>query len=130
EGAQRYFLPLVARWGEENLRAGAPKLSYTLAKIRTGPRVGALIDGAHDEDFAEHLLRAMQRGDSSSLEGRELRFTGSAALSAIEEFGEPRPVGVEQSNISIIFGDSVILKLYRRLRFGEQPDVEVGRFLT
>ena len=46
---QRYFLPISARWGEENLPPGAPKLSYTLAKIRRGAKVGALIDGAFDE---------------------------------------------------------------------------------
>ena len=44
--------------------------------------------------------------------------------------GEPRPLGVEQSNVSIAYGDRIILKLYRRLRVGEQPDVEVARFLT
>ncbi len=130
---QRYFLPLAARWGEENLRAGAAKLSYTLAKIRKGPRVGALIDAAHDEVFAESLLRAMQSAGARPASPREpgqLRFLGSERLSAIEDFGAPRPLGVEQSNISIVFADQVIMKLYRRLRAGEQPDVEVARFLT
>src|SRR5687768_15998266 len=35
-GEQRYFLPLSVIWGEDNLRFGAPKLSYTLAKVRYG----------------------------------------------------------------------------------------------
>ncbi|SMF57446.1 trehalose synthase /maltokinase [Tistlia consotensis] len=130
DAPQRYFLPLAARWGEENLRAGAPKLSYTLAKIRKGPRVGALIDGAHDEAFAEELLRAMQAGRRNEADGHVLRCSGSERLAAIEDFGAPRPLGVEQSNISIVFSDKAIMKLYRRLRAGEQPDVEVARFLT
>jgi len=37
---------------------------------------------------------------------------------------------VEQSNTSIRYGDALILKLFRRLQFGPNPDVEVGRFLT
>jgi maltose alpha-D-glucosyltransferase/alpha-amylase len=37
---------------------------------------------------------------------------------------------VEQSNTSIIFGNQLILKLFRRLQPGEHPDVEIGRFLT
>ncbi|MEX0759176.1 MAG: maltose alpha-D-glucosyltransferase [Tistlia sp.] len=134
EESQRYFLPLAARWGEENLRAGAAKLSYTLAKIRRGPRIGALIDGAQDEAFAASLLRAMQAGPADGRdggdEGSRLRCIGSERLSAIEDFGAPRPLGVEQSNVSIVFSDQVIMKLYRRLRPGEQPDVEVARFLT
>ena len=36
----------------------------------------------------------------------------------------------EQSNTSILYGKQLILKLYRRLQAGENPDVEVGRFLT
>ena len=39
-------------------------------------------------------------------------------------------MGVEQSNLSIAFSDQIILKLYRRLRTGHQPDVEVAQFLT
>ena len=36
----------------------------------------------------------------------------------------------EQSNTSIIYGKQLILKLFRRLQPGENPDVEIGRFLT
>ena len=36
----------------------------------------------------------------------------------------------EQSNTSIIYGNQFILKLFRRLQPGENPDVEIGRFLT
>ncbi len=36
----------------------------------------------------------------------------------------------EQSNTSILYGHELILKLFRRLQPGENPDVEIGRFLT
>ena len=36
----------------------------------------------------------------------------------------------EQSNTSILYGRELILKLFRRLQPGENPDVEIGRFLT
>ena len=36
----------------------------------------------------------------------------------------------EQSNTSILYGDRFILKLFRRLQQGENPDVEIGRFLS
>ena len=36
----------------------------------------------------------------------------------------------EQSNTSILYGDQLILKMFRRLQPGENPDVEIGRFLT
>ena len=43
----------------------------------------------------------------------------------------PSHVGsAEQSNTSIIYGKQLFLKIYRRLQPEENPDVEVGRFLT
>ncbi len=36
-----------------------------------------------------------------------------------------RPVGAEQSNTSLVYDDRLILKIYRRLRAGPNPDVEV-----
>ena len=62
-------------WGEENLRFGAPKLSYTLAKVRTGPKLGALIDAAYDERFVTGPDRARCRR-----RGRRAGSDGSAPL--------------------------------------------------
>jgi maltose alpha-D-glucosyltransferase/alpha-amylase len=43
---------------------------------------------------------------------------------------EPSIVQAEQSNTSVVFGDQLILKLFRRLQPGVNPDLEIGRFLT
>ena len=44
--------------------------------------------------------------------------------------GASQVIGGEQSNSSIIFGDTAIFKLFRRLEGGESPDVEIARYLT
>jgi maltose alpha-D-glucosyltransferase/alpha-amylase len=46
------------------------------------------------------------------------------------EPGPSKPLGVEQSNTSIRYGRDWILKLLRKVEFGENRDLEVGRFLT
>lgn len=130
DGASRYFLPLVIRWGEENLRLGAPLLSHTLAKARKGPRLGAVIDGAFDDDFAIGLAAAIRSGKSVRAEGGELQLDASEALRDMDEPTSARRLSTEQSNVSVILDDKVVLKIYRRLQTGIQPDVEVGRFLT
>lgn len=121
---QSYLLPISVRWGDE--RSGAPKPSYALAGIRHADRTGILIDGAFDERLPQLLLDGLKenRPDGS------LRFEGTDALRRIGAPGNPRQLGAEQSNLSIAFGDKIILKLYRRIREGEQPDVEVAKFLT
>jgi maltose alpha-D-glucosyltransferase / alpha-amylase len=127
---QRYLLPLTVLWGEENVYFGAPKLSFTLARVRQGPKLGALIDGSYDERLVTALLARMRSGATLETENGQLRFSGSPGLRRIDD-GEPAtPQSGEQSNVSISIGAKAMLKIYRRVRRGEQPEVEVARFLT
>jgi maltokinase len=41
-----------------------------------------------------------------------------------------RPVGVEQSNSSIVFGDQLIMKAFRKVEPGVNPELELLRFLS
>ena len=129
-GAQTYLLPMTALWGEEHVQFGAPTLSATVAKLRRMNRLGALVDAASDSGFAAAMVSAMKRGETLSGAGLTLRAEGSGALRDMEEAERIRPLGVEQSNVSIAFDDRAILKIYRRIQYGAQPDVEVARFLT
>ena len=52
------------------------------------------------------------------------RLAGRMGVAGVEE-ALVRPVGAEQSNSSVVLGESVILKLFRRLQPGPNPDVEV-----
>jgi maltose alpha-D-glucosyltransferase/alpha-amylase len=125
-----YFLPLAIHWGSEHLRPGAPLLSYTLAKARKGPQLGAVIDGAFDDGFAIDLANAMRAGRPMKMESGVIEFDATDTLMQMESLSTARRLGAEQSNVSIIIDDKIMLKIYRRLQHGEQPDVEVGRFLT
>ena len=70
-------------------------------------------------------------GDAVPLHGRIDAHASSAFSGAEGVRGSgSRVASAEQSNTSIIYGKQLILKLFRRLQPGENPDVEMGRFLT
>ena len=61
---------------------------------------------------------------SSSSAGRRTRGAGLGGTVDV------RPVGVEQSNSSIVFGDELIMKAFRRIEPGVNPELELLRFLV
>jgi maltose alpha-D-glucosyltransferase/alpha-amylase len=129
--AQRYFLPLAMEWREVHTFA-QDRINFTLAKIRKGPKGGALFEGVQDERFTLAVVDAVRRG--ATLEhpaGRiEFRPTRAMAERAVPATPAVRALTVEQSNSSILVEDYLVLKFYRRLATGVHPDVEMGRFLT
>jgi maltose alpha-D-glucosyltransferase/alpha-amylase len=126
---QRYLLPLSALW-DEGATTRASRFTPVLARLRSDTRSGVLIDSALDPHLATALLDSMREKRTIVSEAGEIVFEAGDGLAALGQIGEPRHLGAEQSNVSIAFGSKVILKLYRRLRAGDQPDVEVARFLT
>jgi maltose alpha-D-glucosyltransferase / alpha-amylase len=132
--AQRYFLPLSVVWGEVTDEHVRPLLHRALARVRRGPRVGVLIDALADEEFCRTLVRAMGEHREHPLDDGRLRFEATSAYARLvgEDVGRltVRALGLEQSNSSVVLSDRLILKAYRRLEDGINPDVEIGRYLT
>lgn len=127
---QSYFLPFSAKWGGDHLRPGAPKLGVTLAKLRAGPRVGAVLDAVYDEDFVRDVAIAIGERRTAETADGSLKFSASALWDPIDREAPVRAVGVEQTNVSLIVDERIMLKIYRRVRAGAQPELEVARFLT
>jgi predicted trehalose synthase len=87
----------------------------------------ALADPAHGRE----LLHRIRQGDDVPLEEGTLRFrwaepTPQGTAGTVDV----RPVGVEQSNSSVVFGEALILKAFRRVEPGVNPELELLRFLS
>jgi len=95
-------------------------------------REGRIVDALGEPTFNHLLLEAIARrrrfhgraGDVVALPTHEL-----ARLRGAEDLA-PKLSGAEQTNNSVIFGERLILKMYRRIEDGLNPDLELSRFLT
>jgi maltose alpha-D-glucosyltransferase/alpha-amylase len=126
--AGRYLLPVVTAWGRPEGAATAD----VVAAIRRGPREGTLLQGASNNDFVRLMLGHLHKSDTSGKDNVKLRFaaTDAFAAEALPPIETARGVGVEQTNSSIIVNDAFVLKVYRQLASGLNPEIEIGRHLA
>ena len=93
-----------------------------------------LIDGLKNAAFMTALAELIERGTAIGGQNGELRGVQTTAYSKLSPEPvsslTPKPVGAEQSNTSIIYGHQLILKFFRRIQEGLNPDLEIGQFLT
>ena len=83
-----------------------------------------------DGDGAWRALAAAMR-DERSVEGSRGRFVGRwTGVIALDANDVERLLKVEQSNTSVVIGERLILKLYRLVEAGDNPDLEISAFLT
>jgi maltokinase len=88
------------------------------------------VDALADPELARQLLRAMHDGVSIDTGDGCLRFQHVSQTGPLPLGEAARPMGVEQSNSSIVFGEETVLKVFRRVEPGINPELEMLRFLA
>jgi maltose alpha-D-glucosyltransferase/alpha-amylase len=133
-GQNAYFLPMALAWGDSDDEHMHALASATLARVREQSQVGILADAFANETFCRALVEAIGAASVVSCAHGTLRFTPTTAYAAlagdsIDKLPMSRPK-FQGSNTVVTLGDCLFLKGYRHLRAGENPEFEVGRFLT
>ncbi|HET7214819.1 MAG TPA: putative maltokinase [Terriglobia bacterium] len=130
--SEDYFMPLAAAWDSPSPAPASFDSADVVARIRKGTQFGALRDALSDARFIADLVRAM--GDEMSLASARgnLRFRHSCSWIPLQKDDERniRKLGAEQSNSSILIAKKMVLKAYRKLERGIQPELEMARYLT
>jgi maltose alpha-D-glucosyltransferase/alpha-amylase len=125
----RYVLPMRIEWVRFDRERYNPR---AFAAVRQGAREGTLLDVATDEIFIALMLRNLRNHLTVDEAGNRLEFSPTTRL--LERPEKPlehiRAVETEQSNSTALVGNDYVVKLYRKLMTGTNPELEVGRFLT
>jgi maltose alpha-D-glucosyltransferase/alpha-amylase len=135
-GLDRYVVPVALAFGHaanELRESAAPGI---LSNVLSMVGEGVLYDATYDPESSRELLRIVRDGVELKLEHGCLRGFASGTLAALIPSSTsaaalaPRRSAAEQSNTSVLFGDRLIMKLFRHPEAGINPDCEIGRFLT
>ena len=87
-------------------------------------------DAVADPELVRELLRQIDAETAIDTGDGCFRFQRSELAGPLPVEAAARPMGVEQSNSSIVFGDQTVLKVFRRLEPGINPELELLHFLT
>lgn len=131
---ETYVLPVTIAAGERAEQVQKEMPHAVIARLQGREGEGVLYEALCEKSFNAALLDAIARrrrfkgstGELFALPTRSFRHMRGSTEVALE----PSLSKAEQSNSSIIYGDKFILKLFRRMAAGVNPDLEVGRFLT
>ena len=134
-----YNLPVGFATGD---RAAAISDTYqddVIARLRAetphGEMTGVLYDAIREPIFCKNLIDvvARRRRLKGVTDGDARGFTTRGCRNRLLEVNasaSPHVLKGEQSNTSVVFDDKLIVKLFRRLEEGVNPELEVSRFLT
>ncbi len=122
-----YVLPVAVERGDRDDDTVVARL-----QARDGS-TGVVFGAVWDARFRETLLNLIRQG--TGIRGRNGVIGGvpSPVLRArgtTQPLPESRVVNAEQSNTSMIFGDQMILKMFRKVEPGANPDIEISSYLT
>ncbi len=129
-----YFVPLALAWEEREEERVRALSAAPVARVRQQANVGMMGDAFADEAFCRAVVKAMATQRDVQMTQGKLQLRPTAAFSAIAgtdyaTLPVERPRGLS-SNTVVTMGERLILKGYRRLRAGLNPELEMGLYLT
>jgi len=132
-GRDQYFLPLTVR-PSSDAKALIEQSPHAILANVTGARKGVLFDAWLDDTYARTILEVLDRKEQMATKRGAIRAVQSRSFGQLREALRPdfavSRMGVEQSNTSIVFGHRLIVKMFRRLEPGTNPDLEISLQLT
>ncbi|PTX62677.1 maltose alpha-D-glucosyltransferase/alpha-amylase [Kordia periserrulae] len=117
---QHYFLP-IAFVSDESFAQEDRILSISIQN-----QEGFIIDAINLEAFRKLVFERILTAIPNDL----TRVQYHKSILFNDEYESSRFMGLEQSNTSIVYNESFVLKFFRRIYANKNPDYEMSRFLS
>jgi maltose alpha-D-glucosyltransferase / alpha-amylase len=129
-----YFLPMAISQGARGREALDRGRRFAIAEL-TGIGEGALLhDLLASDEACRALLESVQRGEEfPASQGRIVARPTTAFERLRGDASQELPIvraAATSSNSLVLYGRRLLMKLFRRLEPGINPDVEIGRYFT
>jgi trehalose synthase-fused probable maltokinase len=89
-----------------------------------------IYDALADPLHGRELLARVDAEDAIETEEGRFAFQRAGGSLQLPEDMPVRPIGVEQSNSSLVFAEQLVMKVFRKLEAGTNPELELLSFLT
>lgn len=128
-GAKESGVSSVAE--EDSLRLAADCSLHVLRIVSISGSVDHYLYVVGLDRVAGHMLSALSENRRAAGHRAEFRFEAEDSLAELMPVScSQRPVDADQSNTTIVVGDRLTLKLYRRLEPGRHPEIELSHYLS
>jgi maltose alpha-D-glucosyltransferase/alpha-amylase len=132
---ETYSLPLVITLGEAGIGDSNDKTpENVLCRVRLPQRTGILSDALVDDKSCQTLLTVIKSGTEFGTRRGVIYVRPTGPFDQVyEALGSQPKVNrgeAHQSDTTVFFGGKLMLKAYRKLESGINPDIEVRRFLA
>jgi maltose alpha-D-glucosyltransferase/alpha-amylase len=123
--SQGYVVPVV-------VRAEALPDGHAIGRLESAGPPRLVYDAFDDPEACLRLLAVFKRDEALATERGRIRFTRTVAFPMVVSpaVRSARRLTSEQSNTCVAYDEALILKTFRRLSWGVNPDCEVTGFLT
>jgi maltose alpha-D-glucosyltransferase/alpha-amylase len=133
--SEMYLLPLVFAEGDEarRIRDESPRLVMAELSMADREGRGVLCEAVASPDFSKalvELVRHRRRLRGERGESEALRTAGARHLLEQSQEYQPKLGTLERNNSFVFLGDKLVLKLFRRLEPGINPELELTEFLS
>lgn len=129
-----YFVPWVVLEGADASRIQEHRKQHVVARVVRSGSESLLVDGIVSQPLCLSLLEAVGRGAAFAMQCGEVICEPTHSFARLRGNQTDRiaavPGPATSSNSLVFLGKRLLLKFFRRLEPGINPDYEIGRFLT